>query len=73
MTLRLTLREAASICHINLKTSFLWRHRFLMAQSGYNHEKLSGIIEADEFFMAYSEKGSQHLKTIEKPISVVVE
>jgi hypothetical protein len=30
-----------------------------MAQSEHNHEKLSGIIEADEFFMAYSEKGSK--------------
>jgi hypothetical protein len=27
-----------------------------MAQSAHNHEKLSGIIEVDEFFMAYSEK-----------------
>lgn len=26
--LKLTLRQAASICHINLKTAFLWRHRF---------------------------------------------
>jgi transposase-like protein len=66
MSLRLTLREAASICNINLKTSFLWRHRFLMAQSEHNHEKLSGIIEADEFFMAYSEKGSKHLKNNRK-------
>ncbi len=32
MVLKLTLREAASICNINLKTAFLWRHRFLIAQ-----------------------------------------
>jgi transposase-like protein len=30
--LKLTLRQAASICHINLKTAFLWRHRFLNGQ-----------------------------------------
>ena len=59
MELKLTLREAASICHINLKTAFLWRHRFLLAQSGQYTDKLSGIIETDEFFLAYSEKGSK--------------
>ena len=61
MELKLTLREAASICNINLKTAFLWRHRFLMAQSGKYPDKLSGIIEVDEFFLAYSEKGSKKL------------
>jgi transposase-like protein len=30
--LKLTLREAANVCKINLRTSFLWRHRFLIAQ-----------------------------------------
>lgn len=61
MVLKLTLREAAAICGINLKTAFLWRHRFLIAQAGKNHDKLSGIIEVDEFFLAYSEKGSKTL------------
>ncbi|WP_299490432.1 IS1595 family transposase [uncultured Shewanella sp.] len=64
MELKLTLREAAKICGINLKTAFLWRHRFLSAQAGRNDDKLSGIIEADEFFLAYSEKGS---RTISQP------
>ncbi|WP_166372148.1 IS1595 family transposase [Psychromonas sp. SA13A] len=61
MELKLTLRQAASICHINLKTAFLWRHRFLMANTAKTQDKLSGIIEVDEFFMAYSEKGSKKL------------
>ena len=61
MELKLTLREAASICNINLKTAFLWRHRFLIAQSGKYKDKLSGIIEVDEFFLAYSEKGTKKL------------
>jgi transposase-like protein len=61
MVLKLTLREAADICKINLRTSFLWRHRFLIAQSNNHSDKLSGIIEADEFFMAYSEKGAKKL------------
>jgi transposase-like protein len=67
MVLKLTLREAAEICNINLRTAFLWRHRFLMAQSGKNHDKLSGIIEVDEFFLAYSEKGSNTLTHQKKP------
>ena len=61
MELKLTLREAASVCGINLKTAFLWRHRFLMAQAGQNNDKLAGIIEVDEFFLAYSEKGSKKI------------
>jgi hypothetical protein len=68
MVLKLTLREAADICHINLRTAFLWRHRFLSAQAGGNHDKLSGIIEVDEFFLAYSEKGSNTLINRDKPI-----
>jgi transposase-like protein len=28
MSLKLTLREAAAVCNINLKTSFLWRPVF---------------------------------------------
>jgi len=66
MELKLTLREAAAICHINLKTAFLWRHRFLMTKSAQQQDKLSGIIEADEFFMAHSEKGSKHLSNDRK-------
>ncbi|WDE09433.1 IS1595 family transposase [Thalassomonas haliotis] len=67
MVLKLTLREAADICGINLKTAFLWRHRFLMAQAGKNQDKLSGIIEVDEFFLARSEKGSKTLAHQKKP------
>jgi transposase-like protein len=61
MELKLTLRQAAKICNINLKTAFLWRHRFLDAQSEQYKDKLSGVIEVDEFFLAYSEKGAKKL------------
>jgi hypothetical protein len=67
MELKLTLREAASICHINLKMAFLWRHRFLTAQSKQYRDKLSGIIEVDEFFLAYPEKGAKKLAQNRKP------
>ena len=62
MVLKLTLRQAAKVCNINLKTAFLWRHRFLEAQSEQYNDKLSGIIEVDEFFLSYSEKGAKNLK-----------
>jgi transposase-like protein len=61
MGLKITLREAASMCNINLKAAFLWRHHFLVSQSGKYSDKLSGIIEVDEFFFTYSEKGDKKL------------
>jgi hypothetical protein len=63
MAQKTTLREAAAECDINLKTAFLWRHRFLAAQSEKYPDKLSGIIEVDEFFLAYSEKGAKKLSS----------
>ena len=66
MELKMTLREAAAECNINLKTAFLWRHRFLTAQSEKYPDKLSGIIEVDEFFLTYSEKGSKKLSSKRK-------
>ncbi len=62
-----TLREAAEVCGINLKTAFLWRHRFLVTQAGQNTDKLSGIIDVDEFFMGYSEKGTNALTGNRQP------
>ena len=39
MEQKLTLRQAAKVCNINLKTAFLWRHRFLDAQSDQYKDK----------------------------------
>jgi transposase-like protein/IS1 family transposase len=58
------LRESAAICHINLKTSFRWRHKFLQLPAMLKAHKLEGIIEADETFFRYSEKGN---KTLTRP------
>lgn len=55
------VKAGVDIFSINLKTAFLCRDRFLMTQSGQNHDKLSGIIEVDEFFLAYLKKGSNKL------------
>ena len=58
----MTLQAAADECHINLKTSFRWRHRFLRYALTTGATKLCGIVEADEMFIAESFKGSRHLE-----------
>ena len=55
------LRASAKECGINLKTSFRWRHRFLVLPSTLNAATLEGIIEADETLFPYSEKGAKKL------------
>ena len=56
------LRQAAKECDINLKTAFRWRHRFLQLPSQLKAKFLEGIVEVDETFFAYSEKGNKRLK-----------
>ena len=57
----MSLRRAAHECHVDLKTSFRWRHRFLQYALTTNASKLSGIVEADEVFTPESFKGSRTL------------
>ncbi|MFT6925488.1 MAG: hypothetical protein ACJAZP_001068 [Psychromonas sp.] len=63
MELKLTLREATSIYNINLKTAFLWRHRFLIASSGKYTDKLCSIIEVDICFQDEARFGQQNTTT----------
>jgi len=56
------LRQAASDYGIGLRTSFRWRHRFLQLPAKMEADWLEGIVEADETFFAYSEKGNKHLE-----------
>jgi len=58
----LTLRESAKQVGISYRTSFLWRHKIIGAFKDVGCTKLEGIIEGDETFFLYSEKGN---KTIE--------
>ncbi len=58
----LTLREAAKQVGVSYRTSFLWRHKIIGAFRDAGCSKLEGIIEGDETFFLYSEKGN---KTIE--------
>jgi len=58
----LTLREAAIRIGISFRTSFLWRHKILGAFHNVGCTKLEGIVEGDETFFLYSEKGKKNIE-----------
>ena len=48
------------ICY---QTAFYWRHKILEAMKNFdNHDKLDGIVEADETYFNESQKGSRNIK-----------
>jgi len=55
----LSVRKAAAKLGVNLKTAFLWRHRFLTSLEKEQPTKLAGIVEADETFFLKSYKGQR--------------
>ena len=47
---------------ISYPTSFYWRHKILEVMKNFdNHDKLEGIVEADETYFEESQKGSRHM------------
>jgi transposase-like protein len=58
----LTLREAAKQVGVSYRTSFLWRHKIIGAFKDVGCTKLEGIIEGDETFFLFSEKGSNAIE-----------
>ena len=47
---------------ISYPTSFYWRHKILEVMKNFdNHDKLDGIVEADETFFEESQKGSRKM------------
>lgn len=53
-----SIRLSAKSIGINIATSFQWRHKILKAVLEMNNDKLNGIIEIDEVFLAESFKGN---------------
>ena len=48
---------------ISYPTSFYWRHKILEVMKNFdNHDKLEGIVEADETYFEESQKGNKHIK-----------
>jgi len=62
-----SLRACAKEVGISLPTSFKWRHKILSAIQGLEGGiNFSGITEADELLMQYSEKGRRYKNLEEK-------
>jgi transposase-like protein len=57
----LSLRKVGVRIGVSLPTAFRWRHRFLKAPKALKAKKLQGIVETDETFFLYSEKGKRNL------------
>ena len=55
------LRKIARALQINLRTAFLWRHRFLEMPNKNKPSSFTGIIEADEAFLPESFKGKRKM------------
>lgn len=56
----LTVREAAKYLGVCIDTSFRWRHRLLAGvKKARSQVRLSGIVEIDETYFPYSEKGAR--------------
>jgi len=62
-----SLRACAKEVGISLPTSFKWRHKILSAIQGLEGGiNFSGIVEAEELLMQYSEKGRRYRSLEEK-------
>ncbi len=56
-----SIRKSAKETGISIQTSFDWRHKLLTSFSSISVEEFQGIVESDDLFFAYSEKGNRHL------------
>lgn len=67
----LTIEASAAKCNISKNTSFAWRHKILDALQNMAEEvRLSGVVEADETFVALSYKGNhKQSKSFQMPRS----
>ncbi len=56
-----SIRRSAKETEISIQTSFDWRHKFLTSFSVVSSEGFEGIVESDDLFFLYSEKGNRNL------------
>ena len=57
----LSLRSAAAAIGVSYVTLFYWRHKIMNALKRTESNSLVGDVEADDTFLAYSEKGSRRI------------
>lgn len=58
----MSLRESAEELEVCWTTLFYWRHKILTGLKRLETEKFDGILEIDETYMLYSEKGKKKIK-----------
>ena len=56
-----TLGETAQKVGISVPTAFSWRHKILDSLKNIEDDSLSGIVEADDTFFLYSQKGNRNI------------
>ena len=57
----LSLRAAAAEIDVSYVTLFYWRHKLMSGLKNTENNLLTGNIEADDTFLAYSEKGNKKI------------
>ncbi|MCJ8311975.1 MAG: IS1595 family transposase [Pseudomonadales bacterium] len=57
-----TLRDCATLGKMAISTSFNWRHKFLNTAQDDLPTSLEGIIEADETYFRFSQKGERNIR-----------
>lgn len=58
-----SLRKSAELIgDVHYVTLFYWRHKVLSALKQMNFESFSGIVEMDETYFLYSEKGKRNIE-----------
>jgi transposase-like protein len=56
-----SLRKTAEMIGVHFVTLFYWRHKLLSALKQMDFEQFSGIVEMDETYFLYSEKGKRKI------------
>lgn len=56
-----SLCKSAAIVGVTWVTLFYWRHKILSALKQISIEHFDGIVEMDETYFLYSEKGQKHI------------
>ncbi len=57
-----SIRKSAQETGISIQTSFDWRHKLLVSFGGASAEEFRGIVESDDLFFTFSEKGKRGLE-----------
>lgn len=57
-----SIRKSAKETGISIQTSFDWRHKLLVSFSSVCPKGFEGIVESDDLFFPYSEKGARNLE-----------